>query len=74
MDRPDAVKMCICKTCPSYHDCHEPIAYCLAQTGKSLCITVEQGCDCPGCPVQEIMLFRNQYYCTRGNEKELEVI
>ncbi len=74
MDRTDAIKQCICKMCPSYFDCQELIAYCLAQTGKSVCITVEQGCICPGCPVQEKMLFRNQYYCTRGNEKEQEAV
>jgi len=68
MDRTQAVGLCICRMCPSYLDCNEEIAYCLAETGTSGCIRSEGGCLCPGCPVQEEEDFRHVYYCTRGSE------
>ncbi|MEN6609390.1 MAG: DUF2769 domain-containing protein [Methanoregulaceae archaeon] len=68
MDRKKAIGLCICRMCPSFVDCNEEIAYCLAETGKSGCIRIEQGCLCPGCPVQEEEDFQHVYYCTRGSE------
>jgi hypothetical protein len=43
----------------------------MPEGGKSKCITIESGCLCPGCPVQEQMNFQHDYYCTKGAEKEL---
>lgn len=74
MFRQEAILLCLCKTCPTFVDCQELIAYCLAQTGKSVCIKTEKTCDCPSCPVQKTLLFRNQFFCTRGNERELEAL
>jgi hypothetical protein len=70
MSRDKALGLCVCKGCPSYTDCAEEIAYCLAATGKSRCITVEQGCLCPGCPVLEAEGLEHVYYCIRGSESD----
>ena len=70
MDKKDAIKLCMCKVCPTYIECKEEIAFCLSTTGKSKCIKVEKGCLCPGCPVHEKMGFKHVYYCTQGNEKD----
>ena len=47
MDNNDQ-KRCICKMCPTYVECGEPLAYCLPQYGSSKCITVKSGCVCQG--------------------------
>ncbi len=67
MERAEAEKACICAMCPSYFDCGEALAFCLA--GKSKCIRNEVGCICPGCPVQGAMGFDDFFYCTRGPAK-----
>lgn len=68
MDRKKATGLCLCRMCPSFVDCKEGIAYCLADQGTSSCIKAEQGCLCPGCPVQEAENFQHVYYCIRGSE------
>jgi len=70
MDKKEAIKLCICRLCPTYIECREEIAFCLSTTGKSKCIKEEKGCLCPGCPVHEKMGFKYVYYCIRGNEKD----
>jgi hypothetical protein len=70
MERKEAITLCICKICPTFKDCREEIAYCLAASGKSTCITNEDGCLCPGCPVLESEGFIHVYYCTRGTETD----
>ena len=70
MDRKKGITLCICKICPTFIDCGEEIAYCLAVSGKSACITKEDGCLCPGCPVLESEGFSHVYYCTRGTEND----
>jgi hypothetical protein len=71
MDRTQAESECVCRMCPTYHDCAEPLAFCLWAVGKSRCITVEQGCICKGCPVYVEEEFTPEgYYCTRGTERE----
>jgi hypothetical protein len=71
MDRSTAVSQCICAMCPTYFECGETIAYCLADAGKSKCITTESGCICTGCSVQEALKFTHVFYCTKGSEKEI---
>ena len=71
MDFAEAQKECICPGCPSYVSCNEKIAYCMPEGGKSTCIKVESGCLCPGCPVQVNKGFTHEFYCTRGNERQL---
>ncbi|MGA2120952.1 MAG: DUF2769 domain-containing protein [Methanoregula sp.] len=68
MDRKEATGLCMCRMCPSFVDCKEEIAFCLAEQGTSGCIKTEQGCLCPGCPVQAEENFRHVFYCTRGSE------
>jgi hypothetical protein len=68
MDRKKAIGLCNCGMCPSFVDCKEEIAYCLAEKGTSGCINFEQGCLCPGCPVQAEENFQHVFYCTRGSE------
>jgi len=68
MDKKEAIKLCICRLCPTYIECKEEIAFCFS--GKSKCIKEEKGCLCPGCPVHDKMGFKNVSYCIRGNEKE----
>ena len=70
MDRKTATGLCICSMCPSYVDCSEDIAYCLAPTGRSTCIRNENGCLCPGCPVLEQEGLQHVYYCIRGSETD----
>ncbi len=70
MDRKAGTGLCICRMCPSYRNCNEEIAWCLAASGKSGCIAEEQGCLCPGCPVLEKEGFTHVYYCIRGSEAD----
>ena len=70
MDRNEAIGLCICKMCPTWNDCKEEIAYCLAATGKSTCIVDELGCLCPGCIVLEKEGLQHVYYCIRGTESD----
>ncbi len=70
MEREEATGLCMCTLCPSFVDCEEEIAFCLAPGGKSICITEENGCLCPGCPVLEKEGFQHVYYCTRGAETD----
>jgi hypothetical protein len=71
MTRPEAQKICICGKCPSYKKCGEAWAFCLIESGKSKCITDENGCICPGCPVQLQSDFSNEYYCIRGSNQAI---
>ena len=68
MERKEATGLCMCTLCPSFVDCKEEIAFCLAPSGKSICIAEENGCLCPGCPVLDKEGFQHVYYCTRGPE------
>jgi len=68
MDKKKGMSLCLCRMCPSFVDCKEEIAFCLAENKKSGCIKEEQGCLCPGCPVQAEEDFQHAYYCTRGSE------
>jgi Protein of unknown function (DUF2769) len=70
MDRKEAIGLCLCGMCPSFVDCKEELAYCLAPTGASKCIKLEQGCLCPGCTVLETEGLQHVYYCIRGSESD----
>jgi Protein of unknown function (DUF2769) len=70
MDRKEATGLCMCTMCPSFVDCGEEIAFCLAKSGKSVCIREENGCLCPGCPVLEEEGFQHVYFCIRGTEAD----
>ncbi len=65
-----ALSMCICKSCPTYVEGAEPIAYCNVLIGKNAMITEEKGCICPTCPVFTKMSLTKDYYCTKGSEPE----
>jgi hypothetical protein len=69
MDFAQAQLECICRMCPTYIDCGEKLAFCMPATSKSLCIKLENGCLCPGCPVQDAQNFKHEYYCTKGDDK-----
>jgi hypothetical protein len=64
--------LCICPDCPSYNECAQKkgeVFYCAL--GRSpTCIVKESGCICPACPITEKLGLTNQYFCTRGTEKE----
>lgn len=70
MDKKEAIKQCMCRSCPTYIKCAEEIAFCISTTGKSKCIKEENGCLCPSCPVQDKMGLKHVYYCIRGNEMD----
>jgi len=70
MDRKTAIGLCICSMCPSYVNCDEDIAYCLAPGGRSACIRNENGCLCPGCPVLEREGLQHVYFSIRGTETD----
>ncbi len=63
--------MCICPGCPTYTDCAKnagELLFCL--TGKSfMCITDEEDCLCPSCPVTAEMGLKHTTFCIRGSEK-----
>lgn len=67
----ESEKKCICRSCPSYVDCGEAIAFCVQKSGKSGCIEEEIGCVCPSCLVQKENNFTHIFYCTKGSEKEI---
>ena len=70
MEKTEAMKLCICRPCPSFKMCSgEKMAFCLL--GKSKCIKEMKGCLCGGCPVHKKMHLTNGYYCVKGSEKEL---
>lgn len=69
MDRDAANALCVCRRCPTYFDCGEPLAFCFYDEGASTCITVERGCICPGCPVYRTSKFAFDFYCTEGGER-----
>lgn len=64
------LEMCICSRCPSWTECGEKGGFCFPTIGKSSCITDEKGCICPACPVADEMSLKNDYYCTKGSEKD----
>ena len=68
----DKAKMCTCPQCPSYNDCAKgkmELLYCAK--GKSPeCITKENGCICPTCPITPQMGLVKTFFCTRGSETE----
>jgi hypothetical protein len=70
MDRKKGIGLCMCRICPSFVDCKEEIAYCLATSGTSTCIREEKGCLCPACPVLESEGFSHVFYCIRGSETD----
>jgi len=65
-------EICICNGCLTYNQCardNKELLYC--SLGKSsACITKEIGCICPSCPITEQMGLENEFFCTRGSEKE----
>ena len=64
--------LCICPNCPTYNECAQKsneLLYCLLG-GSQECITNEEGCICPACPVTEKLRLNNDYFCTRGTEKQ----
>ena len=60
--------MCPCPGCPTFVECGKK-SFCI--DGKSKCIKKKRGCLCPGCPVQNKMNFKHDYYCLVGNEETL---
>ncbi|MDV2990201.1 MAG: DUF2769 domain-containing protein [Dehalogenimonas sp.] len=58
---------CLCRICPSFVECGERIGFCVAGSA-SVCIDIEAGCLCLGCPVWVKQCFRHVYYCVRGAE------
>jgi hypothetical protein len=65
-------QQCICSNCPTYNDCagkNNELAYCAV--GKSPeCITAENGCVCPSCPITSMLGLTHMYFCTKGTEQE----
>jgi len=69
MDKKEAEKICICKSCPTYRECKEKIAFCF--NGKSKCIKEDRGCICGGCPVHQKEKLKHYDYCFKGTEKQI---
>lgn len=68
----DLKKLCICEGCPTYNECagnENELLYCVL--GKSPnCIVKEVTCLCPDCPITEQLGLKNQFFCTRGSERD----
>lgn len=63
---------CSCPGCPSHNACAKELTEGLfCNKGKSGCIAVQKGCECPNCSVAEQLELRNRYYCVRGTELSL---
>lgn len=69
INRVDAESACICRSCPTYFDCEEKLAFCLYDEGASDCIVVNRGCICPSCSVYMAAGFEFDLYCIAGSEK-----
>jgi len=66
----ELTELCICGSCPTYVETGETeLVFCA--TRRSELIKEERGCLCPGCPVQDKMALRWDYYCLKGSGKEL---
>ena len=63
IDREYGLKNCICRGCPSFTECSENIAYCVATRSK--CITEKNGCICGGCPVFGKLGLKDHYFCVK---------
>ncbi len=64
-------KQCICRQCPSYKECspeEDELAFCTF--GKSSCIKEEKACLCSTCPLAKELGLKNEFFCTRGSEKQ----
>ncbi len=62
-------RKCICGMCPTYMGTGEKkLTFCAI--GKSTVVKKENGCICPGCPVQMELALRWDYYCIKGSGKE----
>lgn len=64
--------LCICGGCPSYNACAKEKSealYCSLGASPA-CIIKASVCICAGCPVTPKMGLKNQYFCTKGSEKE----
>jgi hypothetical protein len=64
--------LCICPSCPTYNKCaqeKDASLYCLLGASQK-CIREEVGCICPACPLWEKTDFKNEYFCTKGTERE----
>ena len=68
--------LCACPNCPTYNECAQEkgeLLYCILEKSQP-CITEELGCICPACPIWEKMDLSNEYFCTKGTEREQRVI
>ena len=64
--------LCVCPSCPTYNECAKEkgeLFYC-ALGESPTCIIKESGCICSACPITEKMGLTNEYFCTRGTEKQ----
>ncbi|MDD5181790.1 MAG: DUF2769 domain-containing protein [Candidatus Nanoarchaeia archaeon] len=68
MEKTEAIKLCICKSCPTYRECRERVAFCFL--GRSKCIKEDHGCICGGCPVHDKANVKRYDYCLKGSEKQ----
>ncbi|PPD58555.1 DUF2769 domain-containing protein [Dehalogenimonas etheniformans] len=67
LNQNEAIKDCLCRMCPSYIECEEPVGFCVSPK-PSKCIDAEAGCLCLGCPWWVRNSLRHVYFCTRGAE------
>jgi hypothetical protein len=68
----DNKALCICPDCPTYNECAQKKgeAFYCALGRSPTCITKEAGCICAACPITEKVGLINEYFCTKGSEKE----
>ncbi len=63
--------ICICEGCPTYTECArkaQEILFCYTG-GSFICISKENDCLCPTCPVTSEIGLIDDFFCTRGSEK-----
>jgi hypothetical protein len=68
-DAGEALSLCMCPGCPSWEECGEKGAYCVAGVPKSACIKEEKGCMCGGCGYHSLKGLKHYYFCIKGDEK-----
>ncbi len=62
---------CICTGCPTYNDCAKKAneSFFCYIGGSFICISKENACMCPSCPVTSEVGLKNKFFCTRGSGK-----
>ena len=62
---------CICSDCPTYTECAKKAdeSFFCYIGGSFICISEENECLCPSCPITIEVGLTHNFFCTRGSGK-----